>query len=274
MNDKDAEGHVLYIERTHKMADDVWRMPMLQPASREKLGFPTQKPVALLERIIAMASNEGDVVLDPFCGCGTTIDAAEQLGRRWIGIDITKVAIEVIQWRLAQKYPHIDYSVRGIPTTMEEVDFLAERDKYAFQQWVCDRLGIDADVRKGADKGIDGELVRYDLQGRPWRAVVSVKGGGVNVTQIRDLLGTVERERADTGIFVTRKRPTGPMREEAIAAGLTEEGTPRIQILEVADLLQGKGPIVPLPSMATTKPVEAVAEPERTTVVPKHRRVS
>ncbi len=274
VNDKDASGHVLYIERTHKMADDVWRMPMLQPASREKLGFPTQKPVALLERIIAMASNEGDVVLDPFCGCGTTIDAAQQLGRRWIGIDITRVAIEVIQWRLTEKYPQVDYSVRGIPTTMEEVDFLAERDKYAFQQWVCDRLGIDADVRKGADKGIDGELVRYDLQGRPWRAVVSVKGGGVNVMQVRDLLGTVERERADTGIFITRKRPTKPMRDDAIAAGLTDEGIPRIQIIEVADLLKGKGPIVPLPSMTPTKPLEAVAEPERPSVVPPHRRVS
>jgi len=243
----------------------------LSPRDKEKLNYPTQKPVGLLSRIIRAGTKPGDVVLDPFCGCGTTIAAAQILDRRWIGIDITKVAIEVIQDRLKKDYPTLDYSVRGIPTTMDEVDFLADRDKYAFQQWVCDRLGIDADIRKGADHGIDGELVRYTVAGKPWRAVVSVKGGGVNVTQIRDLRGTVEREKADTGIFVTRKLPTKPMRDEAIAAGLGDGDIPKIQILTAADLLGGKAPQVPLPTMVAQKPLEAVAKPEGK-AVPTHKR--
>jgi site-specific DNA-methyltransferase (adenine-specific) len=237
----------------------------------ERLGYPTQKPLALLERMIKTSSNEGDVVLDPFCGCGTAIDAAQRLGRRWIGIDITKVAIEVIQGRLEKDYPTLDYSIRGIPTTMDEVQFLADRDKFAFQQWVCDRLGIDADIRKGADHGIDGEIVRYDLQGTTWRAVVSVKGGAVNVTQIRDLRGTVEREKADAGIFVTLKPPTKPMQQEAIAAGLGDNGIPKLQILTAADLIAGKAPQVPLPQMVAQKPIESVAKPENG-AVPVHRR--
>ena len=136
--------------------------------------------------------------------------------------------------------------------------FLADRDKFAFQQWVCDQLGIDADIRKGADHGIDGEIVRYDIQGHVWRAVVSVKGGGVNVTQIRDLRGTVEREKADAGIFVTFKSPTRPMKQEAIAAGLDDDGIPKLQILTAADLIAGKAPEVPVPQMVAQRPVEAV----------------
>ena len=253
---------------------DVWTdIPPISAGAAEKLHYPTQKPLALLERIILSSSNPGEVVLDPFCGCGTAIEAAQALGRRWIGIDITKVAIEVIQGRL-EKYPYLDYSVRGIPSTMDEVDFLTDRDKFAFQQWVCDRLGIDADVRKGADKGIDGELVRYNVQGKPWRAVVSVKGGAVNVTHVRDLRGTLERERADTGIFVTRKAPTKPMRDEAISAGLTDDGIPKIQILTAADLLNGKTPQLPIPTLIPSGPLDAVARPERKSSVPAHRRVS
>jgi DNA modification methylase len=252
-----------------RQVDDVWiDINMLNPVAKERLGYPTQKPVALLERIIEESSNVGDVILDPFCGCGTAIDAAERLGRRWIGIDITKVAIEVIQTRLSERFPHLDYSVRGSPTTMDEVDFLADRDKYAFQQWVCDRLGIDADIRKGADKGIDGEIVRYSDDDKPWRAVVSVKGGGVNVTQIRDLRGTLERERADGGIFVTRKPPTKPMRTEALEAGLTDQGVPKIQILTAEDLVNGISPQIPLSTKTTTLP--QVLEAERQDRVPIH----
>jgi len=249
--------------------DDVWDIGRVPPI---KQLYPTEKPIALLERIIEATSNPGSVVLDPFCGCGTAIDAAQSLGRRWIGIDITRVAIEVIQDRLVRDHPGLDYSVRGIPTTMDEVDFLADRDKYAFQQWVCDRLGIDADIRKGADHGIDGELVRYTVAGKPWRAVVSVKGGGVNVTQIRDLRGTVEREKADTGIFITRKPPTKPMVDEAVAAGLGDDDIPKIQILTAADLLAGKAPAVPLPQMVAQRPLEAVAQPEKGSAVPTHKR--
>jgi hypothetical protein len=247
----------------------------VQASSAERIGYPTQKPIALLERIISASSDPGDLVLDPFCGCGTAIAAAQTLGRRWIGIDITRVAIEVITTRLEKRFPNVDYAVpRGIPTTMEEVDFLAGLDKYAFQQWACDCLGIDAEIRKGADKGIDGEVVRYVNPGdeKPWRAVVSVKGGGVNVTQVRDLRGTMEREKADAGIFVTFKPPTKPMKDEALSAGLTSAGIPIIQIVTAQDLINGKLPTMPLP--AGVAALTPVLEPERPDVVPLHGKLA
>jgi DNA modification methylase len=254
---------------------DVWTdIDRINQSAKERLGYPTQKPLALLERIIQAASNEGDVVLDPFCGCGTAIEAAQALGRRWIGIDVTKVALEVIEERLSKSFPDLHYTVRFLPTSMEEVDALAARDKYAFQQWVCDRLGIEADIRKGADKGIDGEIVRYMLDGDPWRAVVSVKGGGVNVTQLRDLRGTVERERANVGIFVTYKSPTKPMREEAIAAGLTKQGIPKLQILTAEELLGGQMPVLPVPVSMTMRGPDVVAEPERIEAIGSRRRIT
>jgi DNA modification methylase len=238
--------------------------------ANEKLGYPTQKPLALLERIIQASSNPGDVVLDPFCGCGTAIDAAQRLGRRWVGIDITRVALDVITDRLANR--NIDYTVTIVPPTIEEAELLAERDKYGFQQWISDRLGIEADIHKGADRGIDGELVRYDLAGRVWRAVISVKGGGVNVTQVRDLVGTVQRERADVGIFVTLKAPTKPMRQEALDAGLTDDDIPKIQILTVADLFDGKMPVVPHPEALVLRPIELDGKIERRSAEPTLRQ--
>ncbi len=229
-------------------AQDVWTdVDVINSRAAERLGYPTQKPLALLERIIAASSNPGDTVLDPFCGCGTTVDAAQKLGRRWIGIDITARAMEVIQDRLGRFYPDLHPALRGIPPTIEEVDFLADRDKYGFQQWVCDLLGIQADIRRGADRGIDGEIVRYEIGGTVVRAIVSVKGGAVNVTQVRDLRGTAEREGAQIGIFVTRKPPTRPMVLEAVEAGLTANGIPKIQILTAADIMDGKRPVLPLP---------------------------
>ena len=230
-------------------ASNLWEdIFPINSQAQERLGYPTQKPLALLERIISTSSSPGDTVLDPFCGCGTAIDAAEKLGRRWIGIDIAKVALEVIEKRLKDNYPGIHYKVRVIPTTIDEVDLLAARDKYGYQQWVCDLLGIKAEVRKGADRGIDGELVRYEVDGGEMiRTIVSVKGGGVNVSQVRDLRGTIERENAQVGIFVSHKPPTSAMRKEALAAGLTPTGIPRIQLLTSADLIDGRGPQLPIP---------------------------
>jgi DNA modification methylase len=283
----EAKGHLVYTrtgmpelkryldEMPGVPLQDVWTdIEPINARARERLGYPTQKPLALLERIIATSSNEGDVVLDPFCGCGTAIEAAQALGRRWIGIDITKVALEVIDERLGRSFPDLAYSVRFMPTSMEEVDVLASRDKFAFQQWVCDKLGIEADIRKGADRGIDGEIVRYMLNDKAWRAVVSVKGGSVNVTQLRDLRGTVERERADVGIFVTYKLPTKPMREEAIAAGLTKQGIPKLQILTAEELLNGQMPALPVPVAMTMRGPDVVAEPERTASIGSRRRIT
>jgi site-specific DNA-methyltransferase (adenine-specific) len=245
VNAKGPDGKVMYQETDEKTADDVWRLPMLQPASREKLGYPTQKPVRLLERIIAATTGKGDVVLDPFCGCGTTIEAAQRLERRWIGVDITKVAIDVIVDRLRTHFPQVQYVMGGEPATHEEAVVLAQLDKHEFQRWALERLGISKPIKKGADRGIDGEIVGTYDDGRSWRAIVSVKGGGVNVNQLRDLHGTVTRERADIGIFLTLKPPTGPMKRDAAEAGFTKTGHPRLQILTVADLFDGKKPELP-----------------------------
>jgi site-specific DNA-methyltransferase (adenine-specific) len=220
---------------------DVWTdISLIGGTSGERLGYPTQKPLGLLERIIATSSNTGDVVLDPFCGCGTAIDAAQKLGRRWIGIDITKVAIEVICDRMTKQFPNVQYVMGGEPATAEEAVVLADLDKYEFQRWALERIGISKPIKKGADRGIDGEIVGTYETGRTWRAIVSVKGGGVNVQQLRDLLGTMSRERAEIGIFVTLKGPTAPMKREAAEAGFTKEGYPRLQILTIADLFDGR----------------------------------
>lgn len=240
---------IRFEEPAGRAMGDVWTdIAPLNMKARERIGYPTQKPIALLERIIQASSNEGDTVLDPFCGCGTAVDAAQKLGRRWIGIDIAKVALEVIEQRLASNHPEVRYTVRVIPTTMDEVEILAARDKYGYQQWVCDMLGIRAEVRKGADRGIDGELVRYESEsGNTVRTVVSVKGGGVSVGQVRDLRGTLERERAQAAIFVSHKPPTSAMKTEALAAGLTDGGIPRIQLLTSQDLIDGVLPKLPVP---------------------------
>lgn len=247
---------------------DVWTdIPPLGAQARERLGYPTQKPLALLERVISASSNPGDIVLDPFCGCGTTIEAAQRLGRRWIGIDITQVAIKVICDRLKQHFPQVEYVMGGEPATLEEAVVLADLDKYEFQRWALERIGISKPIKKGADKGVDGEIVGTYDDGRSWRAIVSVKGGGVTVNQLRDLSGTVGLQRADIGIFLTLKPPTGPMTRQAAEAGFTKGGQPRLQILTIADLFDGKKP--ELPTRRTQRPrVRRLHLPERTDLKP------
>lgn len=237
VNVKDAQGHVVYATKTHKTMDNVWRIPMLQHASAERLGFPTQKPVALLKRVIEASSNPDDLVLDPFCGCGTTVDAAQRLGRRWIGIDITKAAIDVIVERLEKQYGAIDYKLVGEPSTLEEAEALAELDKHEFQAWVCRRIGATGIHRKGADRGIDGEFAGVFDNGDSWRGMVSVKGGAVGVNQVRDLWGVIQREKAEFGVYVSLKRLTPAMKREGADAGFTAEGVPRLQVVTVEQIL-------------------------------------
>jgi site-specific DNA-methyltransferase (adenine-specific) len=217
------------------------------PTDPENIGYPTQKSLALLERIILTSCPERGVVLDPFCGCGTAVDAAQKLNRQWIGIDIAELAIRVIRKRMDTEHPNVPVKIRGIPTTLDEVNFLAELDKFAFQQWVCDVLGIQTIVRKGKDGGIDGELVFYQVEGsEPIRAIVSVKGGATGPAHVRELRGTIS-DRADIGIFVCRKTPTRDMQQAALSAGLTESGTPRVQIMTARDLIEGQTPQLPIP---------------------------
>ena len=226
---------------------DVWNdIPPMHNLSAERLGYPTQKPLALLERIIGASCNENDVVLDPFCGCGTAVHAAEKLNRKWIGIDVTHLAISLIEKRLNDAFPTIEYEVHGTPKDFGGAKALAAHDKYQFQWWALSLINAVpyGGKKKGADTGIDG-IIYFKPDGKMTeKAIVSVKGGAnVSVAMIRDLGHVVERENAKMGIFITLAEPTRPMVKEAIKAGFyeTEYGKfPKIQILTIEELFAGK----------------------------------
>jgi DNA modification methylase len=239
-------------------AQALWGdIPPINSQAQERLGYPTQKPIALLERILAASSNEGDVVLDPFCGCGTTIHAAEKMGRKWIGIDITHLAIGLIRRRLVEAFPAVQYELLGLPKDAGAARLLAETDKYQFQFWALSKIEAVPykGGRKGADGGVDG-YIYFKPDGKVTeKAVVSVKGGAnVGVGMIRDLIATIEREKAKVGVLLSLEDPTSRMRIEASAAGLYKpegdqqqwnEGFPRIQILTIEDLFEGRKPHLP-----------------------------
>jgi len=221
----------------------------VQTHAFERLGYPTQKPLALLERIIQASSDEGGVVLDPFCGCGTAVHAAHKLNRQWIGIDITHLAITLIEKRLRDAFPGIEYEVYGAPKDFEGAKNLAVRDKYQFQWWACSLVNAQPyqGKKKGADSGVDGLIFFEDAKvGMTKKIIVSIKGGeNINVGMVRDLKGVIEREKAEIGLFVTLYPPTMPMRNEAAAAGFYESENfsrlyPKIQILTIDGLLEGR----------------------------------
>jgi len=233
--------------------DDIWTdIYPINSQARERLGYPTQKPEALLERIILASSNEGDVVLDPFCGCGTTISIAQRLDRKWIGIDITHLAIALMNYRLKNSFPEKDlnYRIIGQPESLADAKILAAEDPYGFQWWVLGKFDAKLiEQKKGADKGIDGKLYfrsDKDQAGGYEQIIFSVKGGHVTVSQVRDLIGVIQREKASIGAFITLDSPTRPMREEAASAGfyqskeLGAKRYPRIQILTIEEILSGK----------------------------------
>lgn len=241
-------------ESLGERAQNIWTdIPPIASQAAERLGYPTQKPVALLERIIQTSSNPGDVVLDPFCGCGTAVHAAQKLNRAWIGIDITHLAIHLIERRLKDAFPNIQagthYTVFGIPKDLDSARDLALRDKYEFQFWACSLVNAQPykGGKKGADTGIDGIIYFQDSANKTEKIIVSVKGGEtVTRTYIADLKNTVERESAVMGIFIALADPTKPMLQEAAAAGLYTtpygEQYPKIQILTIHDLLNGSTP--------------------------------
>lgn len=251
VNARDDEGKLIYRMKEDRTIDNVWRIPCLQPASQERLGWPTQKPLALLQRVIAASSNEGDVVLDPFCGCGTTIEAAQTMGRNWIGIDITHYAITVIEERLRKRCNGLVSLVEGRPEDLEGAWDLAHRDKYQFQWWANWLVGVQnyREHKRGGDGGIDGKIFFKNGPFGTGRVIVSVKGGDtVNPSMVRDLIGTVEAENAELGLFVCISEPTGGMREVADKAGFvkTAHGQfPRTQIMTIRELLEGKRPTLP-----------------------------
>lgn len=232
---------------------DVWTdIPAINPMAKERLGYPTQKPEALLDRIIEASSNPGDLILDPFCGCGTTIAAAERLNRRWIGIDITHLAIGLIKNRLATAFPGIApsvmYEVVGEPTDVDGARELAESDPFQFQAWALGLVGarVASSAKKGGDKGIDGRLYFHDegTGGKTKQIIFSVKAGHLVPTYVRDLRGVLDREEAQIGVLLAFEIPSAGMKAEAASAGFYDSPWggrfPRLQILTVGQILDGK----------------------------------
>lgn len=229
-------------------------IPNLQAAHAESLGYPTQKPVALLERIIQLTTDEGDLVLDPFCGCGTTVDAAEKLKRRWIGIDITTLAVDLIDARLRHTYGEqiqATYEILGIPRDMAGAQALFKQSPFEFERWCVMMLDGQPNEKQVGDKGIDG-VIRFpiDNKGNSDRALVSVKGGATNPGHVRDLVGTVNSQRAAMGVFVCMNTPTRGMIDAANHSGTYNHPAngqpfPKVQLITVQELLDGKRPKLP-----------------------------
>jgi site-specific DNA-methyltransferase (adenine-specific) len=260
---------------------DLWTdIPPISAQARERLGYPTQKPVALLERIISASSNPGDVVLDPFCGCGTALAAAQTLGRPWVGIDITYLAIAVMRARLKDSFGLADVEVIGQPTEVAGARAMLVgsglEGQYQFQWWALDLIGaqpVGGVQKKGADRGIDG-VINFSTgpHGEVGRALVSVKSGTINSSMVRDLKGVLDREKAEIGLFVTLEEPSGPMHMEATTAGvyhseLSGRNYPRIQILTIRELLEEHRrpelPVLVLPAYQQAEKVEKAAPGQR-----------
>ena len=263
MADMSREGRIAYTKngtpRFKRYLDEMPGVPLqndwtdIRPPSRsESLNYATQKPLALLERIILTSSNEGDVVLDPFCGCGTAVVAAHKLGRQWLGIDITHLAVALMKNRLKTAFDleaGREYDVVGEPQDEGSARALWEQDPYQFQFWAVSLLEAQpqSEQRRGADRGVDGMLYFLDGQRRtPQKAVIQVKGGRVSSPQVRDLVGVVEREKAAMGLFISLEPPTRDMRQEAAAGGfyhsdLWQRDYAKIQLATVGDMLLGQG---------------------------------
>ena len=237
------------------VAGDVWSdIDSINAGAAERLGYPTQKPVALLERIIAASSERKDVVLDPFCGCGTTIDAAQRLGRQWIGIDITFIAVDLIEKRLRHAYGSSvtkTYEVDGIPRDMASAQSLFDRSPFDFERWAVSRINAQPNVKQVGDKGVDGVARFYLDKKTNGRILVSVKGGKTVGPQfVRDLIGTVQTQKAQMGVLITMAEPTPGVLDAANHGGtytwpLNGQIFPKVQVVTIRDLLKGKRPDMP-----------------------------
>jgi site-specific DNA-methyltransferase (adenine-specific) len=275
---KDQDGRLrlkLYLDDSqgraiHNLWDDI---PPINSQAQERLGYPTQKPVALLERILNASSNPGDTVLDPFCGCGTTVHAAQKLGRNWIGIDVTHLAVGLIEKRLRDAFPGVQFTTHGTPQDLEGARNLAARGRddknyyFEFEKWALSLIAAQPGNlgKKGADKGIDGNL--YFGPKSEGRAIVSVKAGdNVGVAMIRDLRGVIEREGAGIGVFLTLTEPSKPMVTEAAGAGQFDlpgfAPVPRIQIVTIAQAMELRDRAVRLPARRDDGFKKAAVEPD------------
>jgi len=255
-----------------KTVQNLWDdIEMISSQSDERLGYPTQKPEALLERIIKASSSEGDIILDPFCGCGTTITVAEKFKRKWIGIDVTHLAISLMRHRLKDTFgDQVKFKVIGEPADLKGAEELANQDPYQFQWWALGLAGArpaDSEQKKGRDIGIDGHIYFHDEPQKTKKIIIQVKSGTVNPGQIRDLKGVVEREKAQIGVFITLQEPTSGMKTEAVSSGYYwspgwNENYPKIQILTIKELLEGKGIEYPPKTSVTFKKAKKHAAKE------------
>lgn len=233
---------------------DIWDdVNRINPVGSERTGYPTQKPLALLKRIIEASSNRGDLVLDPFCGCGTTVEAAQRLGRRWIGIDIADVAVDIVRERIESKFPGLQYGQHFVPSDVATARRLAAADRQnhtnEFQWWALSLIGAYAPNsttsrgKSGADRGVDGEIHFHTRSGGRGKAIVSVKSGGANARDVRDLGRVVDRDRATLGVFITLNQPTKPMETEALECGFIDgpsgEKIRKLQILTIEEIMEG-----------------------------------
>jgi site-specific DNA-methyltransferase (adenine-specific) len=252
-----------------KLSDTWTDLPSFQTvnASREWLGYPTQKPEVLLERIIKSSSNKGCWVLDPFCGCGTTVAVAERLERNWIGIDISMQAINTIKERMKAHFSYINVNLDGIPMDFEAAKTLSEKDKYAFQDWAITLVGANPPSgvsKKGADRGIDGIILFRDKSDfskpRLRKILVQVKGGGVNRGDVAKLKGDIERDDAPMGILISLKEATSEMKREAALSGEYKYSDatsfPRIQLLSIHEWFEGKELKIPTDKINPFKKAE------------------
>ena len=256
-------------ERRGKSVQCIWTDIVMSKSGKERLDYPTQKPLALLERMIKASSNEGDIVLDPFCGCGTALVAAHKLNREWVGIDITHLAIAVMKRRLQDHFPGIQVKVIGEPVDLPSSKELAKQDRYQFQWWALSLIGARplGEKKKGADKGIDGLIPFPDDGGTKLkRVVVQVKSGHVGVKDIRELKSVAGND--PIGILLTLETPTQPMKSEAAQAGfyespLWQRAFPRIQILTIEEIFSGKRPDIPMPAaMPKAEPIHKGKQPK------------
>lgn len=243
---KGQDPYKVYLSEGRRLGD-VWEIPIINASAKERLGYPTQKPESLLERIIQTSSNEGDLVLDPFCGCGTAVAVSQRLKRRWSGIDITCFATNLIKRRLEDGFgSNVLYEVIGEPTTLIEAQELAQENPYQFQYWVVGKLsGFPVEHKKGKDKGIDGRLYFHDegMGGQTKQIIFSVKAGKTTPAHVRELRGVIEREQAQIGVLITLQDPTVDMRAEAASAEFYRSAWgkhPRLQLITAAELLAGK----------------------------------
>ena len=242
-------------ERKGRPAQNLWTDIVMSKSGAERLGYPTQKPLALLERIIQASSSEGDIVLDPFCGCGTATIAAEKLKRKWVGIDITHLSIAVMRSRLFDSFGLVAVPVHGVPADLESARLLAAESKdgrYEFQWWALSLIEarpLGGERKKGADRGIDG-VMTFSEHDSIQRILVSVKSGHPSLLHVKELIATLETEKGAIGVLIELDEPTSEMKRAAVEAGQYESQLwggkyERVQILTVSQLLAGEKPTVP-----------------------------